>query len=74
MNLDNEILKLTLDLAKTGGQTAIWLLFGIQFLKIIQSSLGWIFGMWIIKNITAMVTNIIKFCIERDARFLEKNI
>lgn len=72
MNLDQEILKLIVDLAHTGGQTAIWLVVGIQVIKLISTSIGWIFWLWFTKIVTGMISGIFKFCIEKDARILEK--
>ena len=72
--MDQDILKLLVELAKSGGQTVIWVIFAIQVMKTITSSFGWVFILWIVKIITGAITNIIKFCIERDARILEREV
>lgn len=72
--MDKEVVDLIAQIAKEGSTTAVWIFFGIQIIKLISSSFGYIFWMWLVKVLANIITNIIKFCIEKDVRALDKII
>ena len=61
-------LELLYPLVKESGTLAIWAILVLQGMAVIKSSLVGIFWLWGIKIVTSMVSNLIKWSIERDVK------
>ena len=69
---EKELLELLLPLVKESGTLVIWSILAFQLMNVIKGSLGWIFGLWMVKIITGMITGLTKWAIERDVKLLNQ--
>ena len=71
---EKEWLELLLPLLKESGTTVIHAILAFQFMAVLKASLGWIFGLWMVKIVTSTISSLIKWSIERDVDSISQKI
>ena len=64
--MDKEIIQILVDLAKSGGTSACWVIMGLQIISVLKTVICWTGVFLVIKTISRTIFEAVKFGVESE--------